>query len=102
MDKALNPLRRAMYKGDPLDKVEVVFVKSGANGFVYYKMQLEDVRISSISDAASTGGGNNTVQIEFSPTKFGWTYIPQNPNGSVGTPVKFGWDSGSNQEWTAF
>ena len=102
-DKALNTLRSAMYKGQPLQNVEVTFRKTAAGTpFTYYTIRLETVQIVSISDAASTGGGDNTVQIELKPGKFGYTYITQTGTGAAGTPVKFGWDVIANQEWTGF
>lgn len=102
LDKSTNPMRSILYKGQALQTLEVSFVKIvGGTPAVYQTVKMEEVMILSISDAMSAGGGNSTVQIEFSPTRFGWTYTPQT-GGPSGTPVKFGWDRAMNQVWTGF
>lgn len=104
-DKTLNALRSIMYKGQALPKIEITFRKQvSGSPFTYYTLRLDEVHIASISDAVSSGSGTvNTIQIEFNPAKFGWTYFPQPAGtGATSSPVKFGWDRSQNREWTGF
>lgn len=94
---AIIGLRRALYKGTHLAKVEISFNRRGANPVEYYKIVLADVLVSKITDA--TNGTTNVNQVQFSASKFFWTYIPQTATGAPGTPVSFGWDSQNNIEW---
>lgn len=100
-DKSLNLLRRYMYRGTPLPKVEVFFVNNfdQLKSQVYYSIRLDEVNLVSISDAKNDGNEPNTIQIEIDPQKIGWTHFPQGPDGKLLTPVKFGWDRASNVEW---
>lgn len=94
---AIIGLRRALYKGTHLAKVEISFNRKGGSLFEYYKIVLADVIVSKITDA--TNGTTNVNQVQFSASKFFWTYIPQTSAGGSGTPVSFGWDSQNNIEW---
>ncbi|RYF81038.1 MAG: hypothetical protein EOO03_16930 [Chitinophagaceae bacterium] len=102
LDKSLNLLRKHMYLGTPLDKVEIFFTKNqniGKNQ-AYYSIRLDAANLVSINDAISSGSDINTVQLEFDAKKIGWTQFPTGPDGRSLPPVKFGWDRSRNVEWT--
>lgn len=98
MSKPVNLLRKSMYLAAPLRSVDIVFRKAGASLFEYYKIHLENVLVTGISEGVSAGSINE-MQISLDPQKFHWTYIPQSASGTAGTPVKFGYDKSSNTEF---
>lgn len=98
MGKPVNLLRKSMYLAAPLKSVDIVFRKAGASLFEYYKIHLENVLVTGISEGVSVGSINE-MQISLDPQKFHWTYIPQSASGAAGTPVKFGYNKLTNTEF---
>jgi type VI protein secretion system component Hcp len=98
ISKAVNPLKRSMYLNQPLNSVDVVFRKASATPFEYYKIHMENVTVTSVSESESAGE-NNLFQIYLDPQKFQWSYIPQLNSGQAGTPIKFGWNKLTNTEY---
>lgn len=101
INKSLPLLKKALYNTEHLTSIDIVFRKAGTSGFEYYKIHLENVIVTHVTDATE-GGAIVSNQIEVDAAKFGWTYIPQKPDGSADTPIKFGWDITSNAAWTGF
>jgi len=59
----------------------------------FYTIKLADVLITSVRSSGSSGGDSRpteTVTLNF--TTIDCKYVPQNPDGSPGTPVEFRWD----------
>ena len=100
LDKSLNPLRRHMYKGTPLTRVEIFFTRNGDMGKqqTYYSIRLDGVNVVSINESGSESE-RSTIQLEFEPQKIGWTYTQPGPDGRPLPAVKFGWDRTKNTEW---
>lgn len=90
-------LKEAMYRSTHIAKVFIVFRKPGSIPYEYYKINLENVIVSKMTDA--TDGNANICQVQFSAAKFFWTYIPIKSTGAPGTPVSFGWDAQANTVW---
>lgn len=97
ISKAVIGLKSALYKGTHIQKVEITFRKPGSQPFEYYKIILGDVLVSKMTDA--TNGTSNEAQVQFSASKYYWTYTPQTGSGQPGTPISFGWDSKLNVPW---
>jgi type VI secretion system Hcp family effector len=100
-DKSIPLLKKALYNTEHLISIDIVFRKIGATPFEYYKIRLENVIITHITDAGDLSTGSKN-QVEVDAAKFGWTYIMQKSDGSPDTPVKFGWDITTNTAWTGF
>ena len=95
LNKAIIGLKKALYTGDPLDKVVISFVKiNGGVPFLYYEITLQNVYVANITDAASSEP--NVNEIQFAAVKYSWKYWTQNPNGTIGQPIQFTWDSSTN------
>ena len=92
-------LNKALFSGTHLRSADIVFRKSGGAGTEYYKIHLESVTISHVTNSIDPGG-LITVQVELAANKMGWTYIPQDQTGAPGTPVKFGWDTTTRSVWS--
>ena len=97
ISKALIGLKKSLYKGTHIAKVEITFRRPGANPFEYYKILLADVLVSKITDA--TDGTSNINQVQFSAAKFFWSYYAQDVNGAPLPAVTFGWNMQTQTEW---
>jgi type VI secretion system secreted protein Hcp len=77
--------------------VTITFAKS-VQDTTFYTVALRDVLPTSITQSDSTGPEKITETIVMSAVKFLFTFTPQLPNGSFGTPVTFGWDCSTNSQ----
>jgi type VI secretion system secreted protein Hcp len=75
--------------------VTVTFAKSKQDT-TFYTVTLRDVLVTSITQSDSPSPQRITETIVFAAGRFLFTFTPQLPNGSVGTPVSFGWDCLTN------
>jgi type VI secretion system secreted protein Hcp len=101
INKSLPLLKKALYNTEHLLSVDIVFRKAGGTPFEFYKIRLENVIITHITDAADASTGVKN-QVEADAARFGWTYIGQKSDGTSDAPIKFGWDVTSNSVWTGF
>ena len=101
------PLLLACTMGSRIKNAQFAFRKSGA-GFDFYKVTLDDVAVVAIvqragvgeqyplSFAALTAGADSAGildEVTLAYTKIRWEYVPQKADGSLGTPIKGGWDA---------
>jgi type VI secretion system secreted protein Hcp len=77
--------------------VTISFAKS-ANDATFYSVSLRNVVPTSITQNDDPGPGKLTETIVLSASQFLFTYTPQLPNGSFGTPVTFGFDCAINTQ----
>jgi type VI secretion system secreted protein Hcp len=77
--------------------VTVTFAKS-AKDTTFYTVSLRNVVPTSITQSDSEGPERVTETIVLSASQFVFTFTPQLPNGSFGTPVTFGWDCAANRQ----
>ena len=89
-------------KGSHIASAEIYFL-GASTGTAPYTIKLTGVFVTSISqgDNWTTTASNLGVQeiITLQAEKFQFSYTPQNPDGSFGSPVIYGWDCFTN---TAF
>lgn len=102
LNKSLPPLNKALFTGAALTSVDIVFRRAGGLQMEYYKLRLESVFVTHVTNSNDGTSTPTGVQVELDAARMGWTYIPQNPDGTSGTPLKFGWDITKNLEWTGF
>jgi type VI secretion system secreted protein Hcp len=77
--------------------VTITFAKS-ANDATFYSVSLRNVVPTGITQNDDPGPGKLTETIVLSASQFLFTYTPQLPNGSFGTPVTFGFDCATNTQ----
>lgn len=70
----------------------------GSSPVTYYKVEFEQVYISSMSFGGAGEGGAFTESITFNFRKYKSTYTKQNADGSAGAPSSYGWDCAQNIE----
>jgi type VI protein secretion system component Hcp len=97
-NNSLMSFKNALLLGKHL-VVDVDFVKTlGGGPFIYYQMRMDNVQIVSIQEAGSNDD-LPSINIELQPQKIAWQINIRNPNGSTGTPLKYGWDFATNKAW---
>jgi type VI secretion system secreted protein Hcp len=75
------------------------FAKSGAKtDTTFYTVTLRHVVPTSITQSDSTGADTIIETIVLAAAQFVFTFTPQLPNGTAGTPVSFGWDCAANRQ----
>jgi len=79
----------------PIDYVTLDFRQSGTTN-VFYRMELQGVRLSSEQIGASGGGGDRPVEsVSLVYTKIRWSYLPN----ATGKAITTGWDVGAGKAY---
>lgn len=78
--------------GKTITSVDMVISKNSGEvrGFEYYKVHMENVQVLSVTEGASSD--DPTFNIELDPQKAAWEITKEDPNGSPGAKLSFGWD----------
>lgn len=99
-DKSGYYLKKKMYARSTLASIQIDVTKNtgSANPETFYRLLMENVYVTSIEEAVDEDG-STTMNVSFVPRRFRYTYWPQLNNGTLGTPVQFGWDNSTNKEW---
>jgi len=93
--------KRLLLTGKKLTSVDIVYMSQASTPFVFFKIHMEKVLVSSEQDGGSTGSYYGpTVSVSFTADKISWQRIAQNPDGSAGTKLTYGWDVVNNLPWT--
>ena len=94
LDKASPLLYSFAAQGRHLQQAVLSVRVSGATPFEFYRITLSDVTISSVQ----TGGAGErpTESLSLNFARIEWRYVPQNANGSAGTPVVTTWNLATN------
>jgi type VI secretion system secreted protein Hcp len=95
LDKASPKLLLNVCNGRHIPRATLAVRRSGAE-FDYLKIELEDVIITALSTAGSSGETSVTESVSMKFGKFRVTYTPQDATGKPGTPVVSGWDITQN------
>ncbi len=90
--------KEILLKGEYLKSVDI-FMKKDNSNFVFQKIRMENVTITSISEGGSGGESRFTVNFTFAPTKIAWQYTQTTASGTPGTKSTTGWDFETNLPW---
>jgi type VI secretion system secreted protein Hcp len=74
----------------------ITFRRGGRDLAEYYTVQLVGISVSSVEQVDSSASGVTEV-VKLKARQFMYTFRPQRPDGSLGTPLTFGFDCVSNQ-----
>lgn len=83
VDKSANPLYVALYQHTAIPKVKADFVIPGTIPYTYYKIEMDNVFITEISEGGTTADDRLLLNISFTPQKVTYSYYEQKANGSV-------------------
>jgi type VI secretion system secreted protein Hcp len=99
ISKASPKLKLGCVTGQHIDEATLVCRKAGGQQEEYLKIKLNGVLISSYNvSGVGSGGAVPTDQFTLNFTKIEFTYQEQSDKGSVGSPVKVGYDVAANKK----
>ena len=106
LDVGSVPILVAAASGGHIKNARFTFRKAGT-GYDFYKVTRDDVLVVHVTQRAGVGpqyplsfaaltAGDDSAgvldEVTLAFTKIRWEYVPQKADGSLGTPVKGGWD----------
>jgi type VI secretion system secreted protein Hcp len=97
IDKSSPLLIQAVTTGKHIEKAVLTFRQVGGQQLNYYVVTLQDVLITSITQADQNNPARIFEQVQLSAADFKFKFTPQLPNGSGGTPVSFEFNCASNK-----
>jgi type VI secretion system secreted protein Hcp len=98
VNKASPKLFLACANGARIKNAILTVRRSGGNPVEFLKWTLTDVTVASYQTTASVPSGEApTDQFSLRFTKIETEYTPVKPDGSVGVPIKEGWDLTTNR-----
>ena len=100
IDKATHLLMQRCFDGEHLDKGTLVVRKAGGTPIEYYKIEMEDMMVTSVSTGGSGGEDRLTENVVLNFSKCKVIYTPQKEDGSKDAEVKAGWDIAENKALT--
>ena len=93
LSPAVISFKKLLLNGNRLTSVDVTFIKGGATPVTVYKIHMENVRVESVQESASSE--IPTVSVSFAPDRVAWQQ-----SNLVGTSKSsYGWDILNNVEW---
>jgi type VI secretion system secreted protein Hcp len=92
ISKASPQLFLACASGEHIKEGTITVRKAGKDQLTYYTVKLTDCLVSLYNQAAVADGDRPMDEFALNYAKIEITYIPQEADGSAGTPVKAGWD----------
>ncbi len=98
VNKASPKLFLACADGAHIRNAVLTIRRSGSNPMDFLKWTLTDVAVASYHTSAAVSPGElPTDQVSMRFAKIETEYIPLNPNGTPGAPIKAGWDVVANR-----
>lgn len=96
VNKATPKLMLACASGQHIQKAVLTCRKAGGDQQEYMKVTLSDLLVSSYQTGGHQGDVVPSDQIAMNYSKIEFEYKEQKPDGSLGGPVKAGWDLKKN------
>lgn len=97
VDKSSPQLFQALTSGAHFTKATLNIRKAGGtSGFTYLTYEFDLVYVTDIASSATSGGDKPMEDVQFTYGALAIKYVPQNPNGSPGTPITGGWNITTN------
>lgn len=98
MDKASPKIYEACCTGKHIKEVVLELCRAGGDKMKYLEVKLEQVVISGITSAGTSGEGFPSETVSLSYGKIKWTYTQQKrADGTGGGNVNAGWDLTANK-----
>lgn len=97
VNKASPKLFLSCANGARIKNVVLTVRRSGANPIEFLKWTLTDLTVASYQSAASAPSDASPDQVSLRFTKIEMEYRPVRPDGSLGAPIKEGWDLTTNR-----
>ncbi len=98
VDSATADLNIFCCNGKHIEKIELQCCLATEDKHTFYKYEMEDVIISSVSCGGGGGGTKPTESVTFAFGKMKWEYTPIDDKGSPGAAVDRTWDLEKNEQ----
>jgi len=98
LDKASTVLMQKCCSGKHFASAVLTCRKAGDKPVEYFKVTMEEVLVSSVSEGGSGGEDKQTENITLNFAKVKVEYTPQTSTGSGGGASELGWDIRANTE----
>ena len=98
LDRSSPFIRQRVAEGRPIPKATLVVRKAGADPLVIFKIEIQDIIISSVSMNASGSDDRLTENVTLNFARIQWVYTPQLADGSPDAEIPAGWDIQLNQK----
>jgi type VI secretion system secreted protein Hcp len=92
VDKSSPKLFQACAAGTHFPKATIYVRKAGDKPLEYYKVELNDLIVSSVQNSGSASGDTVMESITFNTAKINFTYVEQDAKGGAGKTVTAGFD----------
>jgi type VI secretion system secreted protein Hcp len=89
--------KKLLLSGTFLTSVDLTFRKEGATTFVYYKIRMENVAVTSVQESGSSEAP--VFSVSLAPSRIAWQHRAQKADGTAGIKTTFGWDVETNAVW---
>lgn len=100
VNKTTAHFKTQMYTRSDIGSLVVEFERNISNSLlVYYKIQMENAYVTSVTEAGNNADGRPLCNITLSPRRFRYTYYPTGNNGPSPTNFVFGWDRTTTTIW---
>ncbi len=96
LDKASTVLMQKCCSGKHFESAVLVCRKAGDSPIQYFKVTMEKVLVTSVSEGGSGGEDVQTENITLNFAKVKVEYTPQKDDGSAGAASELGWDIKAN------
>ena len=97
MDSSSPALRLLVANGRRIETATLVVRKAGGNQFEYFRIDLKNIIVTSVSAGGSGGEDRLTENVSLNFSEVTWTYTPTDERGAQGTPISVGWDIAENK-----
>ena len=100
---AITDFRSVMLQNKTITSADMYWVKSnGETKFVAYTVHMEDIKVISVQESASSGGdAMPTVSVSIQPTRVAWKVVTLNNQTGLPNPAStYGWDFAKNGPFT--
>lgn len=98
MDSSSPALRLLVANGQNIDTATLIVRKSGQNQLEYFRIDLKNIIVTSVSAGGSGGEDRLTENVSLNFSEVTWTYTPSDTNGNALTPISVGWNIAENKE----
>jgi len=96
VDTASPILLAKIATGNLINSADLIVVREGTNPGEYFRLNLTNVLVTSLSTGGSVDENRLTEYISLNFAQFEVRYVPLAAEGPGSTPVEFGWDIPAN------
>jgi type VI secretion system secreted protein Hcp len=84
--------------GQHIDSATLTVRRAGETNSLYFKVELKNIIVTSVSSGGSGGEDRLTENISLNYSEIRWTYYPIDGNGNVTTPITVGYNIAENKQ----